>query len=59
MVAFQPPPGLAGGRVLVPTQGPFVWRGGGRLLARLIRVQTRYARQAATGSGEAFGGGGM
>ena len=24
LVAFQPPPGLAGGLVLVPTQGPFV-----------------------------------
>jgi len=24
LVAFQPPPDLAGGLVLVPTQGPFV-----------------------------------
>ena len=24
LVAFQPPPGLAGGLVLVPTQGPFM-----------------------------------
>ena len=59
LVAFQPPPDLAGGLVLVPTQGPFVSRGGSRLLTRPIRVQTRYARQAATGSGEAFGGGGV
>lgn len=58
MVAFQPPPVLAGGLVLVPTQGPFVVRGGGRLLARPIRVQTRYARQVAAGSGERFFGGG-
>jgi hypothetical protein len=46
LVAFQPPADHAGGLVLVATQGLFVVRGGGRLLARLIwcRRGTRVRR---------------
>ena len=59
MVAFQPPHLPGCGLVLVPTQGLFVVRGGGRLFPGQSGCRHGDACQAASGSGVDFGGGGV